>query len=165
MPKTLYLVRHAKSSWHNPSLRDFDRPLNHRGERDGPEMGRRLKERQAIPETIICSPAQRAVETLALLNAELGVDPDAIFMQKRIYEASTPTLFEIIRGIDDRFSSAMLIGHNPSISWLASELSGEPIANMPTCAVAALRIDADHWAGTGLVASRLLFLDFPKNAD
>ena len=163
MPKILYLVRHAKSSWNNPSMLDFDRPLNRRGEHDAPEIGRRMRERNALPETIVCSPARRAMETLELLNAEMGVAADAIFMQKRIYEASTKTLLEIVRELDDRFSSAMLIGHNPSMTWLASELSGEPIHNMPTCAIAAIELDAEKWKKTGHCPAKLQFLDYPKN--
>lgn len=165
MPKTLYLMRHAKSSWLDPSMLDFDRPLNSRGERDAPEMGHRLVERNAIPEVVICSPARRAVETLEKLNLQLNIDPDSIFMQKRIYEASLQTLLEIVRSIDDRYASAMMIGHNPSMTWLASELGGEHIPNMPTCAVVAIGIDAETWSETGKAPAKPLFYDYPKNPD
>jgi phosphohistidine phosphatase len=163
MPKTLYLVRHAKSSWVNPSYSDFDRPLNDRGQRDAPEMGRRMKRAARFPEIIICSPARRAVETLDLLNAELGVSTNAIFMQKRIYEASTETLLDIVRSIDDAHDSAMLVGHNPAMTWLASQLADTHIQNLPTCSIVTLRLNSNQWNDAGIAATELLNLDYPKN--
>ncbi|WP_372797766.1 histidine phosphatase family protein [Pontiella sp.] len=165
MNKILYLVRHAKSSWVNPSYSDFDRPLNHRGERDAPVMGRRLKEKGIQPGVIICSPARRALETLNLLNGELGVDENSIFMQKRLYEASTETLFEIIRSLPDTAETAMIIGHNPSMSWAAIELIGRPIENMSTCAVAAIKLDSNDWKDAGTCRAKLLFQEKPKDSD
>ena len=84
-------------------------------------------------------------------------------MQKRIYEASTETLLDIIRNIDDSFASAMLIGHNPSMTWLTEQLSGAPVANMPTCAVATLKLASNHWNEAGSASAELIALDFPKN--
>lgn len=163
MPKTLYLVRHAKSSWVNPSYSDFDRPLNDRGQRDAPEMGRRLHEKGVKPDLIVCSPARRAMETLELLNTELGVDQDSIFMQKRLYEASAPTLINIIQSLENSAESAMIIGHNPSMSWIAAEISGEPIGNLPTCSVVGIELDSSDWNVAGICAAHLLFQDYPKN--
>lgn len=163
MPKTLYLVRHAKSSWVNPSYSDFDRPLNDRGQRDAPEMGRRLKERGILPDMIVASPARRAFETLELLNGELGVDKDSVFMQKRLYEASTETLVEIIQSLDNSAESALIIGHNPSMSWGAEKILGEPVGNLPTCAVVAIELDSNDWNLAGICAADRLFVDYPKN--
>ncbi len=162
MPKTLYLVRHAKSSWVNPSYSDFDRPLNDRGQRDAPEMGRRLKAKGIRPDLIVCSPARRAIETLELLNAELGVDQDSIYMQKRLYEASTPTLIDIIQSLENSDESAMVIGHNPSMSWVATQISGEPIGDLPTCSVVGLELDSNDWNMAGICAAKKIFLDYPK---
>jgi phosphohistidine phosphatase len=159
----LYLVRHAKSSWVNPSYHDFDRPLNDRGERDAPEMGRRLASKGVRPDLIVCSPARRATETLELLNGELGVEKDSIYMQKRLYEASTETLIEIIQSLENSADSALIIGHNPSMSWAAGEISGDPVGNLPTCAVVAIELDSDDWSLAGLCASKQVFLDYPKN--
>jgi phosphohistidine phosphatase len=165
MPKTLYLVRHAKSSWVNPSYTDFDRPLNDRGQRDAPVMGRRLKEKGQRPEIIICSPARRAVETLDLLNAELGVPADSIFMQKRIYEASTETLLNIIQSLEDSNDSAMVVGHNPSMTWLASQLANTHIQNLPTCSIVTIQLDSNHWKEAGICPGELLDHDYPKRED
>lgn len=162
MPKTLYLVRHAKSSWGNPSDSDFDRPLNERGRRDAPEMGRRLMGKGVRPNVVLCSPARRAVETIALLNAELGVPADSIHMQKRIYEASPETLLELIQKLDDSYDSAMLVGHNPAMTWLVEGLTGANIQNLPTCSVVTISLNSNHWNKAGKDPAELLNLDYPK---
>lgn len=156
MPKTLYLVRHAKSDW-NTGNTDFDRPLNKRGRRDAPEMGRRLKDKDPLPEIIVCSPAKRATET----HERLGLEIKTAF-DERIYEATTGDLLDIVQSLDDKYASAMLVGHNPAMTWLASQLSGVRIDNMPTCAVAAIEIDSEHWKKAGSRPARLLDLDYPK---
>lgn len=156
MAKTLYLVRHAKSDW-STGKADFNRPLNKRGRRDAPEMGRRLKTRSGIPELIVCSPAERARQTLELLD--LGTD--AVF-NENIYEASAGDLLETIHSLDDRYGSAMLIGHNPSMAWLASELTGEHLEHMPTCTIATIELDCDRWSDISLGPAKLIDLDYPK---
>lgn len=156
--KILYLVRHAKSSWADPELSDFERPLNKRGRHDAPEMGRRIKQRNVLPDLIVCSPAKRALQTLQLLD----LPADTVVYDKRIYEASATTLISIVQALNDRFGSAMLIGHNPSMSGLASQLGGVHIANMPTCAVAAIRLCSNHWNDAGSCSGELLDLDYPK---
>lgn len=155
--KTLYLVRHAKSDW-NTGQTDFERPLNKRGRRDAPEMGRRLIQRGDLPEHIVCSTATRAQETLALLD--LGVEN--VIHEPRIYEASTGDLLEIIQHLADSVGSAMLIGHNPSMTWLASTLSQMRIEGLPTCAIAQIELDTDRWAAAGACDAKLLNLDYPK---
>jgi phosphohistidine phosphatase len=159
MAKTLYLVRHAKSDWETGQA-DFDRPLNKRGRRDAPEMGRRLKERGPLPELIVCSPAQRAVETLELL--ELGIE--TVF-NEAIYEASAGELLDIIQQLDDGMESVMLIGHNPSMTWLAGLLSGVRIEGMPTCTVAVIGLDTARWCAAGACPARLLWQDYPRKAE
>jgi phosphohistidine phosphatase len=157
MPKLLYLVRHAKSDWNN-SLADFDRPLNKRGFRDAPEMGHRLKTRGMLPQQIICSPAKRAFQTLE--NLDLGVED--IRFEESIYEASTETLFRMIQSLEDSVDSAMLIGHNPAMTWLASHLTQTVIPNLPTCSIVTLELPSNHWNAVGEVPANLLDLDFPK---
>ena len=156
--KTLYLVRHAKSSWSHSELTDFDRPLNKRGYRDAPEMGRRLKARGALPEIIICSPALRARETLE--NMQLAVEN--VVFDESVYAAATGELLTAIRTIKNDFSRAMLIGHNPSITLLAGRLSGHPVDNMPTCAIAEIGLDSDLWSKAGTCSAELLHFDYPR---
>jgi len=165
MAKTLYLVRHAKSSWADMHLGDFDRPLNKRGLRDAPEMGRRLRQRGVNPEIILCSPAQRTRETAELLIREFGGTMEAVQFDDRIYEASPETLLELICTLPDSCSSAMLIGHNPSIGYLVHQLSDTGIERMPTCAVATLQLQSHAWNDFGRDSVRLLNFDSPKKAD
>ena len=162
MAKTLYLVRHAKSSWGDMTLGDFDRPLNKRGQRDAPEMGRRLKKRGVLPDIILCSPAQRARQTAELLLRELGGSMDGVQFDERIYEASMATLLDLIRSLPAACAAAMVIGHNPSIGWLANQFSGYRIEKMPTCAVAAFELPSFSWRDMGAGTARLLDFDCPK---
>jgi phosphohistidine phosphatase len=157
MAKTLYLVRHAKSDWTTGEA-DFDRPLNKRGYRDAPRMGQRLKDREAIPGIIVCSPARRAKETMELLNLGAG----QLTFDDNIYEGGISDLLEIVRSLDDTYESAMLIGHNPGMSWFASQLTGERIDNMPTCAIVTVRIRSKHWKKALSADAELLDLDYPK---
>jgi len=162
MAKTLYLVRHAKSSWADMGQRDFDRPLNKRGLRDAPEMGRRLRKRNARPEIILCSPAQRTRQTLDLLIKEIGGTLDIVRFVESIYEASDETLLNLVQSLPESCASAMLIGHNPSIGWLANQLSDVRIDRMPTCAIATLELAAPRWKVIGSCPARLNDFACPK---
>ena len=159
--KTLYLVRHAKSGWIDSSQLDFDRILAGQGNQDAAAMGRHLQENGIQPDIVICSPAWRAVQTLEHLAAGMNVPIADVLYNKSIYEAATSTLLEIVRNIDDAFGSAMLIGHNPSMSGLINHLTGEPISNMPTCSIATIRTPSNHWKKTDSAASQLLDFTYP----
>ncbi len=115
--KTLYLLRHAKSSWNDSSLRDFDRPLNDRGRADAPVIGKHLASEDLGDPLLICSPALRTRETaqLVLLNANLHVDPR---FDERIYEASLRDLLQVVSETDDARETLILIGHNPGLEEL-----------------------------------------------
>ncbi len=155
--KTLYLMRHAKAGWPKPGKDDFDRPLNKCGQADAPEMGRRLKEREVRPDLIVCSPAARTRETLQLMQ----LDSENIVFNESIYEAAASSLLEIVRSLDERLDSAMIIGHNPAISWLASQLGGVNIGDMPAGAVATIRFNTRHWEGAAICPAELLDFDYP----
>lgn len=137
--KTLYLLRHAKSSWNDSSLRDFDRPLNDRGKSDALLIGNHLASENLSDPLLICSPALRTRETaeLVLSNANLHVEPR---FDDRIYEASLRDLLQVVSEIDDEKRVAMLIGHNPGMEELLAFLTGET-RPMPTCALAKIVFD------------------------
>lgn len=143
--KTLLLVRHAKSSWKDDSLRDFDRPLNKRGKRDAPLMGKLLLEKQCIPEKIISSPALRAWTTAKILAKELHYPREAILKNPLIYEADLVELVDVIRHLDDAFSSVMLVGHNPAFHDFARCLLFHPILHFPTCSVLQATQELNSW--------------------
>ena len=130
--KTLTLLRHAKSSWDNPDLSDHDRPLNERGERDAPEMGRRLRERGIRPSVLVTSSAKRTRHTARHVARALGFPIEFIQVEKSLYHASPATMLKVIADLDTQFHHVLLIGHNPGISELAERLSDGLVTNMPT---------------------------------
>jgi phosphohistidine phosphatase len=146
--KTLYLVRHAKSSWSVPGLSDRDRPLNDRGLRDAPKMGKRLAKLDAKPDVILSSPARRALETARLIAGKLDLRLEDIRVDDRLYAAEADDLLRVIRELDDKAKSAMLVGHNPEMTELAQRLSDRIIC-MPTCAIAVFAFDTTSWPSAG----------------
>ena len=161
--KTLYLVRHAKSSKDDPSLADRDRPLDERGERDAPKMGQRLAERGAKPALIVTSPALRARATAQLIAKALGYPLGDIVLSDRLYASTPDALLAVTRALDDSVRSVMLVGHNPEMSELAHRLASE-IIDMPTCAVAEFRFDAKSWSQIGQVEPDKVSFDHPKKS-
>ncbi|MEN7973691.1 MAG: histidine phosphatase family protein, partial [Verrucomicrobiota bacterium] len=131
--KTLYLVRHAEAFWMKAGQRDFDRPLNDRGKHDAAEMGQKLKATGIQPEIIISSPALRATQTAEIIVRKLGLSTDSILFNENIYEAETADLLKIVKSVKECHASTMLIGHNPSMTWLINHLTGQHVANAPTC--------------------------------
>ena len=158
--KTLFLLRHAKSSWADTGIPDFERPLNGRGQKTAPFVGNLMKERALIPELIICSPAKRARETANLVCLAAGFD-EAIKFEPQIYEATVGTLVSIAAEIDNSYDSTLLVGHNPSFSGLVGHLSGS-LEQMPTAAVANLEIDVETWPALRAQSGRLVWHVKPK---
>lgn len=143
--KTLTLVRHAKSSWDDPDLRDHDRPLGERGLRDAPAMGKRLHDEGLAPDVILTSSAVRARATAEAIAIELGYDPAAIVVEETLYAAWPRTILDVVAAQDDSATSVMIVGHDPGMSDLVAEFDSA-IDRMPTCAVAEFGFDVDRWA-------------------
>jgi phosphohistidine phosphatase len=163
--KTLYLLRHAKSSWGNPELDDLDRPLNKRGKRDAPEMGRRLRRRGVSPDLLLSSPAVRALVTARVIAGKIGYPVSEIATDERIYLASPGLLLEILREQGDQVGSLMIFGHNPGFTQLTSLLGGERIANVPTCGFVEIELAGTTWRDADPGTGRLVLFDFPKNRE
>lgn len=160
--RTLLLLRHAKSSWDDPSIGDFDRPLNERGLRAAPFMGALMRERGIQVDAIVSSPAVRAKMTAELVRDSL--DPNlSIRFDEGIYDASTPTLVEIVRGLDDELDSALLIGHNPGLEDTARALTGQIFA-MPTAALVVIDLEVDRWGEAAKLSGTIRELIRPKDA-
>ena len=160
--KNLLIIRHAKSSWDEPGLSDFDRPLNKRGKRDVPFMGSLLKFRELIPDLVITSAAKRARKTAALILEAMGCREELIDERESLYLAETEDLLELIRNLDDRLGRVFLIGHNPTLTHLVNLLAGESLDNLPTCGIASLEFEVDSWAHVMEGSARMAFLDYPK---
>ena len=163
MPQTLYLLRHAKSSWKDASLRDFDRPLKGRGRDAAEQVGKRLATEKPHPVLVICSPAVRTRETadIVLRHAQLKVD---LTFDKRIYEASLRDLLQVVADIPDDKQVAMMIGHNPGFEELVAFLSGEH-RRMPTCGLAKIRLDVQSWRDVRAGEGTLEWFVVPKELD
>lgn len=142
--KTLYLFRHAKSSWDDPGLSDFDRPLTKRGDKSAPLMGKVMRARDVCPSVVICSPSKRTRQTAKMALKKAGLDEAEIVFDNGLYHATTGGLIDITKKIDDLLSTAMLIGHNPGLSELVYLLTGVEEA-FPTAALACIRLNIAHW--------------------
>ncbi len=161
--KRLMLARHAKSSWANPGQEDIDRPLNDRGERNAPEMGRRMLERGEVPDVVVSSPARRALATARLMAAELGIPREDIVIEDALYEASVQTWITVIAALPAGADAVLMVGHNPTLTDLANLLCREvQIDNIPTCGVLRLDYDLRKWAAVPRSSPADWSFDYPK---
>lgn len=165
--KTLYVVRHAKSSWDDTDLADIDRPLNERGKRDAPRMAKRLKEKSIHPELFLSSPARRAFSTARRIGEVVGYKKDHIKTEKKLYHASENEIFNVVRGLSDKSGSVMIFGHNPGLTDFVNELlnTKQFIDNIPTCGIVAFSFSTKSWADVSKENAQLLFFDYPKNKE
>jgi phosphohistidine phosphatase len=167
--KKLYLIRHAKSSWDDPDLADFERPLNKRGEKDAPRMGKRLKEKQLTPDIVITSPAKRALDTCLAIAQILGYPESKIKPVKSLYHASDDEIMRVLRKLKDRpkdkEENVLVFGHNPGLTEFANRLTNETIDNIPTAGVVAVQLSNQKWKDLNWGDSKLIFFDFPKNKE
>ena len=162
--KDLILVRHAKSSWKEHALRDHERPLNKRGKRDAPEMGKRLARCGYDPDLMVSSSAERALKTARTGSREsLHILAKSSLVEDRLYHAGVAELLHVIRGVDDSVDSMMLFGHNPGLTDIANHIGPREILNMPTCAVLHLRFEAESWAEVGKTPVDEVMYDYPKS--
>jgi len=159
----LILLRHAKSSWADENQTDFERPLNKRGQRDAPDMADRLRARGHCPDKILCSPATRTHETSGHFVKGLGVTQPIEWVDS-LYEASPG---ELIAAIGDHGGDAqelMVIGHNPSMEYVASMLNQNERITMATCAVCVFDVAGiESWSDLDVADVTLDHFDYPKN--
>ncbi|HFA50787.1 MAG TPA: histidine phosphatase family protein [Bacteroidetes bacterium] len=160
--KTVYLVRHAKSSWEYNALRDSERPLNDRGLRDAPFMAKILKNKGAEPDAIISSPAVRALTTAMFFKNELGLGGEDVLIKEDIYEAMSATILKVIQLLPEDFESVLLFGHNPTFTSVANIFSDKYIPNMPTCSIVRIDADIDNWSEFKKGKAKVTEFHFPK---
>ena len=163
--KTLFLVRHAKSSWENQGLPDNERPLNERGQQDAPRMGKRLASRGVKPDILISSPAVRAYSTAVKIAAEIGYQKDDIQTKAKLYFEGTSGILEIIRSLKSRINTAMLFGHNPTMTEAVNILAQTTIGNVPTCGIAEIQFDVESWQDVDKGLGTMQLFDYPKRID
>jgi phosphohistidine phosphatase len=161
--RTLYLIRHAKSSWDNPTLRDFQRPLNERGLSVAPKMAALLLREKEVPELIVTSPARRALDTAHFFAAINGFGEEKVLQQEDIYEASPMQLSRVISRLPDTANSIFLFGHNPTFTDVANLYSANSISNIPTCGIVRIDTTAAVWSEMFEGNARVVKTWFPKD--
>jgi phosphohistidine phosphatase len=167
MTKRLHLLRHAKSSWDDPTLTDHDRPLSRRGEEAGARLASWIAEHGPIPQLVLCSTATRARRTLELVLPSL--DEPVVAFEDGLYQASAARLVERVASLDDALDDVLLVGHNPGLHDLALGLSaGSPsgerdriVAKLPTGALVTVELDPD-WAAARGGSGMILAVTLPR---
>lgn len=162
--KQVYLIRHAKSSWANPDLDDFDRPLNGRGKRNAVEMARRLGALGICPDAILSSPAKRARRTAACMAKGTGYKKSDIIFDENLYIGSLSYHLKVIAKYFQKYNTLFIIGHNHTFTELADYLTGKEFGNVPTCGVVGVSYGGNKKDIATAGAGKLLFFDFPKNS-
>lgn len=161
--KTLLLIRHAKSSWDNVKLPDFERPLNDRGKHDAPLVAKKVIERKIKIERFISSPAKRAKKTAAIFMNEYAIQEKDMVLLPSLYEASVNNFYDAVENIKDKDDVVALFSHNPGITDFVNTLTEKNIDNMPTCGVFAIKIKTKKWKDFKEAEREFLFFDYPKN--
>jgi len=162
--KTLTLVRHAKSSWQHNDLSDRERPLNKRGERDAPVMGKRIVAAGIRPSLIISSPATRAWTTAKIIAQAIGYPREFLQREKGVYLASLNDLLDVLVAQDAEFNNIMLVGHNPGLTEFANYLVPGVTDSLPTAGVVSVELDQADWNLYSRPKAKLLVYEFPKLA-
>jgi phosphohistidine phosphatase len=160
----LTLLRHAKTEAQHSGQEDWDRMLEPRGQRDAPEMARRLRERKLKPDLVIASPAVRALTTAHIFARELHLPAAKLQQDERLYLASPKVLKEVIQELGGTAQHLMIVGHNPGLTEFADRISAERgIDNMPTCALYTVEFEIDDWSELEWDSGVNAELDYPNN--
>lgn len=161
--KTLFLIRHAKSSRDDSTLPDRGRPLASRGKHDAPKMGKRLAKRNVKVDLILSSPACRALQTAEIIAREIDYGLKGIAVDDRLYPGAVGDMLDVIHKLGDKLERVMLVGHNPALEELAHRLS-EKITDMPTCCIAEFTFNTQSWPDVGRKTLATVALECPKKS-
>ena len=161
--KTLYVVRHAKSSWKEKGIDDFDRPLNDRGERDAPFMGELLNSLGCKFDLVLSSPAKRAQETAKIICSKIGYNEEKIVFKRELYLANVKEIATAISEINKEVESLAIFGHNPGLTEFPNYLSGEnSIDNIPTCGIVKFELFIENWKSISKGIGKIRMFEYPK---
>jgi len=163
MTKQLLLVRHGKSDKDNPTLKDFDRPLNHRGNKNAATMAEKVLKKGWSAPLLVSSPANRAWSTAKHFARIWNIPADEIQTDLSIYEADTSDLLKVVNQFPNEYSTIAMFGHNPGFTDFANYLSDADIYNIPTSGVVVISFDVNDWAEISHHTGNVLLFDFPKN--
>jgi phosphohistidine phosphatase len=160
--KTLYVIRHAKSSWDDPSLPDFERPLNKRGRRDAPFMARIIADILKKPDVLITSPAKRALETALAFCNGFNISEDMLVEDRTLYHPSIEDILRVVHKIDEAHGIAAIFGHNPGFTSFVNTIGKASIMNVPTTGVVVLTSEAQFWANFEDEKVKTVGFHYPK---
>jgi phosphohistidine phosphatase len=160
--KTLYIIRHAKSSWEYDELHDLERPLTDRGNADAALMANLLKKKNIIPGLVISSPALRALTTARIICDTVGFDKNKIVLHADLYFKEIPEIVAVIKERGMQHDSVFLFGHNPTFSNLAHACTKTFTDMIPTCGIVAVQFDIESWQLMELTKGKLDFFEYPK---
>ncbi len=160
--KQLLLVRHAKSSWDDFSIKDFDRQLNERGKKDAPMMAKRLLKKDIDIDAFISSPAKRARKTAEAFAKEYDEKKADVIFVDELYLASPSVFTDVIKKVDDRYKTIAVFSHNEGITQFANTLTDTRTDNIPTSGVFAVKIKTKHWKEFEEAEKEFWFFDYPK---
>ncbi len=164
--KTILIMRHAKSSWDDSSLRDYERPLNTRGKHDAPAMGIYLKKIGVVPDHIISSPAHRARQTVLLLSNALNLSRDAISWNEDLYYQGIEAYLKSIRGAPDSVNTILIAGHNPAVEHIITLFSADQIKkDITTANIACFTTGVENWRGVDPENCTFKWLVRPNNLE
>jgi phosphohistidine phosphatase len=163
--KTIYFLRHAKSSWKDADLSDNDRPLNKRGKENAPLMGRYMRKLKVKPQLIISSPSKRTMTTALIVADKIGYEERNIKIDMELYGANVAQIAQLVHHLDDNLKKVMLVGHNPAFTLITEYFTGQPIDNMPTCGLAQIEFDMNTWREILPKTGRLVLFEYPKKVE
>ncbi len=160
--KTVYFVRHAKSSWKDAMLQDIDRPLNDRGKRDAPFMAKLLREQGLQPDKLISSPAKRAFATAKYFAEAFDISQKDILVVEDIYEAHPAEILQVVRNCQPEWNTVLIFGHNPTFTDVVNFFADQYILNVPTCGIARVELTVDDWSEFDKNTAKLTAFHYPK---
>ena len=161
--KTLYLIRHAKSSWGEIGSLDIDRSLDERGHRDAPKMAQKLKDLGVKPSLILTSPAKRAFTTAQYFAKAFQIADESIVVEDDIYEADVTDIQYIVKNLPAEARTVLMFGHNPTFTYFANIYNDEIIDNLPTCGVVKIDVGTEGWSKFSENTANVVDYFFPKN--
>ena len=160
--KLLLLIRHAKSSWDSPTMKDFDRPLNDRGHKDAPMMAERLLQKKISIDAFVTSTAIRALTTAEYFQKTYKAPHAHLIHVAELYHAQPINFAKVISSLQDDWKSVAIFSHNPGITEMVNSFGVASVADMPTCAVFGVTADVKHWKDFEAAEKRFLLFEYPK---
>ncbi len=161
--KTLYIVRHAKSSWDYPGLADDERPLIEKGTKRTLKIANYLKEKNILPDLMLASHAVRAHETAKIIANITGYPEDRIMITSNLYHASADRIYDELYTLSDEIDSVMIFGHNPTFTSFANNFLDIKIDWLPTSGTVSVTFDTDRWTDIAIVEHKINFIVIPKD--